>query len=74
MLRTKRRNKRVSLLQVTPAPATRTNERWSMAFLADTLVHGRSFKACTFVDNVSRVRPGIKADFSIWGAGQGSSE
>ena len=36
MIRTKRRKKRVSLPRVTPAPATRPNERWSMDFLADT--------------------------------------
>ncbi len=67
MIRTKHRKKRVSLPRVTPAPATRPNERWSMDFLSDTLVHGRSFKVCTLVDNVSRVSPGIKADFSIKG-------
>ncbi len=67
MIRTKRRKKRVSLPRVTPAPATRPNERWSMDFLADTLVHGRAFKVWTFVDNVSRVSPGIKVDFSIKG-------
>lgn len=68
MIRTKHRKKRVSLPRVTPPRATRPNERWSMDFLADTLVHGRSFKVWTLVDNVSRVSPGIRADFSIKGS------
>ena len=68
MIRTKHRKKRVSLPRVTPAPATRPNERWSMDFLSDTLVHGRAFKVCTLVDNVSRVSPGIKVEFSIKGS------
>jgi len=68
MIRTKHRKKRVSLPRVTPAPATRPNERWSMDFPSDTLVHGRAVKACTLVDNVSRVSPGIKVEFSIKGS------
>ena len=68
MIRTKHRKKRVSLPRVTPPPAIRPNERWSMDFLADTLVHGRPFTVCTVVDNVSRVSPGIKVDFSIKGS------
>ena len=66
-LRARRRKKRVSLPRVTPPPATRPHERWSMDFLADTLVHGRPFKVMTLVDNVSRVSPAIEVDVSITG-------
>ena len=66
-IRTKLRKKRVSLARLTPPPATQPNERWSMDFMADTLVHGRAFKVCTLVDNVSRVSPAIAVDFSIKG-------
>jgi len=66
-LRARRRKKRVSLPRVTPPPATRPHERWSMGFLAGTLVHGRPFKVMTLVDNVSRVSPAIEVDVSITG-------
>jgi putative transposase len=65
--RYKRANKRVSVPRVTPPPATRPNERWSIDFLKDSLLDGRGFRAFTVVDNVSRVSPAIVADFSIRG-------
>ncbi|CCF83925.1 conserved hypothetical protein [Nitrolancea hollandica Lb] len=66
-IRTKHRKKRVSLPRVTPAPAERPNERWSLDFLADNLVDGRRFRVLTIVDNVSRVSPAIEVDVSIKG-------
>ncbi len=66
-LRYKRAKKRVSVPRVTPPPATRANERWSIDFLKDSLLDGRPFRVLTIVDNVSRVSPAIVADFSIRG-------
>lgn len=66
-IRVKHRKKRVSLPRVIPPPAQRPNERWSIDFLADSLVDGRRFRVMTIVDNVSRVSPAIEVDFSIKG-------
>src|SRR3954447_2011825 len=66
-LRYKRAKKRVSVPRVTPPPAVRPNERWSIDFLRDNLLDGRPFRLFTVVDNVSRVSPAIVADFSIKG-------
>ena len=66
-LRYKRSKKRVSVPRVTPPPATRPNERWSIDFLRDSLADGRPFRVFTVVDNVSRVSPAIEAAFSIRG-------
>jgi putative transposase len=64
-LRYKRAKKRVSVPRVTPPPATRANERWSIDFLKDSLADGRAFRVFTVVDNVSKVSPAIAAAFSI---------
>lgn len=66
-LRLKRPKKRVSMPRVTPPPAARPNERWSIDFLRDSLADGRPFRVFTVVDNVSRVSPAIEAAFSIKG-------
>ena len=66
-IRVKYRKKRVSLPRVIPPPAQRPNERWSLDFLADSLVDGRRFRVMTIVDNVSRVSPVIEVDTSITG-------
>ena len=66
-LRHKRPKKRVSVPRVTPPPAARPNERWSIDFLRDSLADGRPFRVFTVVDNVSRVSPAIEAAFSIKG-------
>jgi putative transposase len=66
-LRYKRSKKRVSVPRITPPPARRPNERWSIDFLKDSLLDGRPFRAFTIVDNVSKVRPAIEAAFSIKG-------
>lgn len=49
-----RRRKRASHLRVVPPSPSQMNERWSMDFLADTLLDGRRFRALTVVDNWSR--------------------
>lgn len=66
-LRYKRSKKRASMLRVTPPPAQRPNERWSIDFLRDSLADGRALRVFTVVDNVSRVSPAIEAAFSIRG-------
>ncbi len=66
-LRLKRPKKRVSVPRVTPPPAARPNERWSIDFLRDSLADGRAFRIFTVVDNVSKVSPAIEAAFSIKG-------
>jgi putative transposase len=66
-IRVKRKKKRVCLTRVTPPPAQRPQERWSMDFLTDALADGRRFRILTFVDNVSRVSPAIAVDFSLTG-------
>lgn len=66
-LRLKRSKKRVSVPRVTPPPAERPMERWSIDFLRDSLADGRPFRIFTIVDNVTKVSPAIVADFSIRG-------
>ena len=43
------------------------NERWSMDFVADTLLDGRRFRALTVVDNWSRHSPLIEPDLTLTG-------
>ena len=66
-LRRKRPKKRVSVPRVTPPPAAKPMERWSIDFLRDSLADGRAFRVFTVVDNVTKVSPAIEADFSLSG-------
>jgi putative transposase len=66
-IRVKRKKKRTCMPRVTPTPAQRPQERWSMDFLTDSLADGRRFRVLTFVDNVSRVSPAIEVGFSLTG-------
>jgi putative transposase len=66
-IRVRRKKKRAAATRVTPVPAQRPQERWSMDFLADSLADGRRFRVLTLVDNVSRVSPAIGVDFSLTG-------
>jgi putative transposase len=66
-LRLKSRKKRVSILRPPRMEAQAPNEHWSMDFVADRLGDGRRFRVLTLVDNVSRVSPAIRADFSMGG-------
>ena len=56
------RRKLASHLRVVPPRRTHMNERWSMDFVADTLLDGRRFRALTVVDNWSRHSPLIEPD------------
>jgi putative transposase len=61
------RRKRVSCLRVVPPSPSQANERWSMDFVADTLLDGRRFRALTVVDNWSRHSQLIEPDFTLTG-------
>jgi len=62
-----RRRKRLSLHRG-PAPAPRAlNERWSMDFVHDQLVDGRTFRVLTVVDNWSRESVLLEAGFRLTG-------
>jgi putative transposase len=65
-VRLARRRKRASHLRVLPPPPPQqANERWSMDFVADTLLDGRRFLALTVVDNWSRHSPLIEVDVTL---------
>jgi putative transposase len=66
-VRFQRRRKRASHLRVVPPRPTQRNERWSMDFVADTLLDGRRFRTLTVVDNYTRHSPLIEADFTLTG-------
>ena len=66
-VRLTRRRKRVSHLRVGPLAPKQVNERWSMDFVADTLLDGRRFRALTVVDNWSRRSQLIESDFTLTG-------
>ena len=61
------RRKRASHLRVVPPRPSQVNERWSMDFVADTLLDGRRFRALTVVDNWSRHSQIIEPDFTLIG-------
>jgi putative transposase len=50
-VRLRRRQKRASPLRMLPPQASQVNERWSMDFVADTLLDGQRFRALTVIDN-----------------------
>lgn len=66
-VRLTRRRKRASHLRVVPPCASRVNERWSMDFVADTLLDGRRFRTLTVVDNWSRHSQLMEVDFTLTG-------
>lgn len=51
---------------ILPAPE-RPNERWSMDFVADSVVTGRRFRALVIVDDYTRECPVIEVDTSLGG-------
>jgi len=67
MVRLTRRRKRASHLRVVPPQPRQLNERWSMDFVADTLLDGRRFRALTVVDNYNRHSQIIEPDFTLTG-------
>jgi len=59
-LRRKRRRKGAAGERVVMPPPQRSNERWSMDFVSDSLVTGRWFRALAIVDDYSRECPAIE--------------
>jgi putative transposase len=66
-LRRKRRRKGAALARVVMPSPQRTNEKWSMDFVTDSIVTGRRFRALAIVDDYSRECPAIEVDTSLGG-------
>jgi putative transposase len=66
-LRRKRKRKGAAGIRVIIPFPRRTNERWSMDFVTDSIVTGRRFRALAIVDDYSRECPGIEVDTSLGG-------
>ena len=66
-LRKKRRRKGAAGARVVLPFPKRTNERWSMDFVTDSIVTGRRFRALAIVDDYSRECPAIEVDTSLGG-------
>ena len=64
-VRTQRRKKRAAVPRVPLPNAEGPSQRWSMDFMADTLVDGRRFRVLTVVDHYDRSCPVLYADHSI---------
>jgi putative transposase len=47
--------------------STRSNQKWSLDFVADSIVTGRRFRALAIVDDYSRECPAIEVDTSLGG-------
>lgn len=67
-LRRKRRRKGAAGTRVVMPAPEKPNQRWSMDFVADSIVTGRRFRALTIVDDYSRECPAIEVDTSLGGA------
>jgi putative transposase len=66
-LRKKRSRKGAAGSRVVLPSPRRINERWSMDFVADSIVTGRRFRALAIVDDYSRECPAIEVDTSLGG-------
>jgi putative transposase len=66
-LRKKKRRKGAAGSRVILPSPQRTNERWSMDFVTDSIVTGRRFRALTIVDDYTRECPAIEVDTSLGG-------
>jgi putative transposase len=66
-LRRKRRRKGAAGARVVMPSPQRTNERWSMDFVTDSIVTGRRLRALAIIDDYSRECPAIEVDTSIGG-------
>jgi putative transposase len=66
-LRRKRRRKGAAGARVIIPLPQRTNEKWSMDFVTDSLVTGGRFRALAIVDDFSRECPAIEVDTSLGG-------
>lgn len=67
MVRLTCRRKRASPLRGLLPQPRQLNERWSMDFVADTLLDGRRFRTLTVVDNWSRHSQLLEVDFTLTG-------
>ena len=61
------RRKRVASTRLTPVPAQRVNERWSMDFVTDRLESGRTFRVLTLIDQYTRECPILEPGASLTG-------
>jgi putative transposase len=67
-LRKRRKKKKTAArTRVILSVPERTNERWSMDFVTDSMVTGRCFRALVIVDDYSRECPAIEVDTSLGG-------
>ena len=66
-LRRKRRRKGAAGIRVIMPTPQMPNERWSMDFVADSIVTGRRFRALAIIDDYSRECPVIEVDTSLGG-------
>jgi putative transposase len=67
VLRKKRRRKGAAGARIVIPFPQRTNERWSMDFVTDSIITGRRFRALAIVDDYSRECPAIEVDTSLGG-------
>ncbi len=67
VLRKKRRRKGAAGARIVIPSPQRTNERWSMDFVTDSIITGRRFRALAIVDDYSRECPAIEVDTSLGG-------
>lgn len=67
LLRKKRRRKGAAGARIVIPFPQRTNERWSMDFVTDSIITGRRFRALAIVDDYSRECPAIEVDTSLGG-------
>lgn len=63
-----RRRKHASVHRGIPPAASRAHERWSMDFVHDALIDGRTFRVLTVVDQWSRWSPILETAQSMSGA------
>jgi putative transposase len=66
-LRKKRHRKGAAGMRVVLTTPMQTNERWSMDFVADSIVTRRRFRALAIIDDYSRECPAIEVDTSLGG-------
>jgi putative transposase len=67
-LRRKRHRKGAAGVRMVIPTPERSNQKWSMDFVADSIVNGQRFRALAIVDDYSREYPAIEVDTSLDGA------
>lgn len=66
-MKRRQRRKRAANTRMTPEPANRVNERWSMDFVTDRLETGRAFRVLTLIDQYTRECPILEPGASLTG-------